>query len=286
MNSPPDGKDLPEPLVPEEVDLVKLDGFMLDTIRLLGSELWALATGDEFKAAMALWCRAWKQVPAASLPDDDRILASFAGYGRGGKAWQRVKAMALRGFVKCSDGRLYHRVLAEDAKRAWRDLLRQRERTQAATEARKTMFQNDRNDDRHDDSGGNVTDSQGQERIGQDRTGNDRTERGKEILDSQAVPSPTNPGPPTNGFLKRLNGGADYSDPAKRKARWEQKIAAELHRRLPGPAAEAIIRAYHFGTPEERKNAKDAFEMVDTELKARKINAQKTGARKSSGAAA
>jgi hypothetical protein len=283
MNSPPDEKGLPAPLVPEEVDLVKLDGFMLDTIRLLGSELWALATGDEFKAAMALWCRAWKQVPAASLPDDDRILASFAGYGRGGKAWQRVKSMALRGFVKCSDGRLYHRVLAEDAKRAWRDLLRRRERTQAASVARKTTSQSDRNDDRnddrYDDSGGNVTESHRQ-----DRNGQDRNEKGKDISDSPAASSHTEGS--GQGFLKRMNGGADYSDPAKRKARWEQKIAAELHRRLPGPAAEAIIRAYHFGTPEERKNAKDAFEMVDTELKARKINAQKTGARKSNGAAA
>jgi len=111
---------LPAPLVPTEIDLSKLDGFMLDTVKLLGSELVALSTGDEFKAAVMLWCRAWKQRPAASLPDDDRILASFAGYGRDVKGWQKVREMALRGFVQCSDGRLYHQVLAADAVRAFR----------------------------------------------------------------------------------------------------------------------------------------------------------------------
>lgn len=69
---------LPEPLIGRHGNFSKLDGFMLDTVRLLGSELVALSTGDEFKAAVLLWCRAWKQTPACSLPNDDRILASFA----------------------------------------------------------------------------------------------------------------------------------------------------------------------------------------------------------------
>jgi uncharacterized protein YdaU (DUF1376 family) len=109
--------ELPAPLVPPEVDLSRLDGFMLNTVRLLGSELVALSTGDEFKAALLLWCRAWKQRPACSLPDDDRILASFAGNLPLAR-WKKIKTVALRGFVKCADGRLYHRVLAEDAIRA------------------------------------------------------------------------------------------------------------------------------------------------------------------------
>lgn len=58
--------------------------------------------------------------------------------------------MALRGFVECSDGRLYHRVLAEDALRAWEALERRRERTRAATEARKGTSQSARNDQRND----------------------------------------------------------------------------------------------------------------------------------------
>src|SRR5262245_26330048 len=93
----------PEPFTTPDIDVRDLDGFMLNAERLMASELFALATGDEFKAAVALWCRAWKQVPAASLPNDDRILAAFSGAG---SKWRKVRDMALRGFILCSDGRL------------------------------------------------------------------------------------------------------------------------------------------------------------------------------------
>ncbi|MBI4695542.1 MAG: DUF1376 domain-containing protein [Gammaproteobacteria bacterium] len=81
----------------------------------MASELFALSTGDEFKAAVALWCRAWVQTPPGSLPDDDRVLAAFSGAR---ESWPAVRDMALRGFVKCSDGRLYHTTLCEDVLRA------------------------------------------------------------------------------------------------------------------------------------------------------------------------
>jgi uncharacterized protein YdaU (DUF1376 family) len=109
---------LPDPPVPADLDLSKLDGFMLDTVRLLGSELVAISTGEEFKAAVLLWCWAWKQRPACSLPDDDRVLASYARQTL--PKWKKLKEVALRGFVKCSDGRLYHLVLAQDGLRAAR----------------------------------------------------------------------------------------------------------------------------------------------------------------------
>lgn len=149
----------PEPLVSAEVDISKLDGFMLDTRRVLSSELMALSTGEEFKAAFTLWCRAWQQQPAASLPNNPRILASFAGVSP--QRWQKIKEMALRGFVLCSDGRLYHRVLAQDANRAWEALKKRHDRTKAATDARKKGRYDDRhdprdearNDDRHEQRG-------------------------------------------------------------------------------------------------------------------------------------
>lgn len=109
--------DRPEPLVPPDVDCRDLDGFMLNVERLLASELWALSVGDEFKAAVGLWARSWKQVPAASLPNDERVLASFAGMPVA--KFRKVREMAMRGFVECSDGRFYHRVLAAEALRAW-----------------------------------------------------------------------------------------------------------------------------------------------------------------------
>jgi uncharacterized protein YdaU (DUF1376 family) len=141
--------DLPPPPLPPDIDFSKIDGFFLDTVKLLGSELVILSTGDEFKAAVLLWCHAWKQSPACSLPDDDRLLAGFARVAPA--RWRKLRAMALRGFVKCADGRLYHRVLAGDAMRAWDAVQRQRARTRAATEARRKATPHDHRDDHRDD---------------------------------------------------------------------------------------------------------------------------------------
>ena len=125
--------DLPAPLIPADTDITGLPGFMLNVERLFASELWALSTGEEFKAALALWGRAWQQSPAGSLPNDERLLAAFSGAG---SRWKKVREMALRGFVLCSDNRLYHRVLCEDVLRAAKHKDLRRERTAAATKAR------------------------------------------------------------------------------------------------------------------------------------------------------
>ena len=89
----------------------------LDVARLRDSDLALSASGDEFKAAVLLWCASWCQVPAASLPADDRLICRLAGLDL--KAWARVKAGALRGWVECDDGRLYHPTVAEKARDAW-----------------------------------------------------------------------------------------------------------------------------------------------------------------------
>ncbi|MBO1326064.1 DUF1376 domain-containing protein [Acetobacter garciniae] len=113
------------PLTPADCDLRGLPFMPLDTVRLLDSDLFALSTGAEFKSAVALWCKAWQQVPAASLPDHDRVLAHLSGAGAD---WAAVRAMALHGWVACADGRLYHPVLAEKAAHAWKGRLAQRAR--------------------------------------------------------------------------------------------------------------------------------------------------------------
>lgn len=109
---------LPEPMTPPDCNLRGLSCMPLDTVALLQSDLYALSSGDEFKAAVTLWCRAWYQVPAGSLPDNDRILASLS---QAGPAWVSVRDMALHGWVKCSDGRLYHPVLALKVLNEWRE---------------------------------------------------------------------------------------------------------------------------------------------------------------------
>lgn len=84
----------------------------LDTARFLDSDMFALTSGDEFKATLALLCKSWQQVPAGSLPNDERVLAHLSSTG---DRWPQVREMALRGWILCSDGRLYHPVVAEKA---------------------------------------------------------------------------------------------------------------------------------------------------------------------------
>lgn len=111
------GDELPDPLVPPDHDVSMLSDFRLNVDRLLASELVAVGTAEECWAALMLWCRAWKQVPGGSLPNDERTLAGFSGAG---SRWKRVREVALRGFVLCSDGRLYHRFLCEEVRRAYK----------------------------------------------------------------------------------------------------------------------------------------------------------------------
>lgn len=106
---------MPEPLTPPDCDLRDFSYMPLDVARLRDSEAAVVLSDEEFRAAIMLWCAAWHQVPAASVPADDRLLASLAGYGRDLDGWRRVKAGAMRGFIACDDGRLYHPVVAEKA---------------------------------------------------------------------------------------------------------------------------------------------------------------------------
>jgi hypothetical protein len=121
---------MPAPLTPVDCDLRDFAFMPLDVVRLRDSDLAVTAEADEFRCAVLLWCASWHQVPAASLPDDDKILAQYAGYGRVVKEWMKVRTGALRGWVKCADGRLYHPVVAEKAGEAWTAKLRQRLKTE------------------------------------------------------------------------------------------------------------------------------------------------------------
>ncbi|WP_434627598.1 DUF1376 domain-containing protein [Chromobacterium sp. CV08] len=120
------------PLTPPDCDLRDFAFIPLDVVRLRDSDFAAVTSGEEFRAGLLLWCTSWHQVPAASLPDDDVVLARLAGYGRVVSEWQKVRGGALHGWLKCSDGRLYHPVVAEKANEAWRAKLTQRWKTECA----------------------------------------------------------------------------------------------------------------------------------------------------------
>ncbi|SDW94201.1 DUF1376 domain-containing protein [Lysobacter enzymogenes] len=104
----------------------------LDVVRLRDSELATTSSGEGFRCAVLLWCAAWHQLPAASLPDDDRLLSQYAGFGRSIKEWRKHRAEALYGWTLCADGRFYHPTVAEKALEAWAQRLQQRWRTECA----------------------------------------------------------------------------------------------------------------------------------------------------------
>lgn len=130
---------LPDPLVPAEVDLRDFQWMPLDVARLRDSGLAATETPERCWAAVLLWCAAWHQVPAASIPDDDVWIAKACGYvarGRVDPAWEQVREGAMRNFVLCSDGRYYHRILAQKAIESWTAKQAQRARVAKANAAR------------------------------------------------------------------------------------------------------------------------------------------------------
>ena len=99
--------ELPPPLVSADCDCTDLDGFMLNVERLMASELVALHTHEVVGAALFLWCRAWKQRPAASLPDDERVLAAFARLPLA--RFRRLRAEVLHGFGRTGQDRTGHK---------------------------------------------------------------------------------------------------------------------------------------------------------------------------------
>ena len=110
---------LPAPLVPAEVDLRDFAFMPLDVVRLRDSGLTAKARADESRAGGLRWCAWWPQVPAGLLPDDADELANICGYSRARREWAKVREGAMRGWVLCSDGRLYHQAVAGKALEAW-----------------------------------------------------------------------------------------------------------------------------------------------------------------------
>lgn len=104
-----------EPLVHAGCDLRDFPFLPIEIGRLLNSRSWLLAKQDPQVGfyMINLWMRSLHQIPAASVEDDDLILAELAMCNL--KVWSRVKDRVLRGWVKCTDGRLYHPVVAQKA---------------------------------------------------------------------------------------------------------------------------------------------------------------------------
>lgn len=125
-----------QPLVPPEVDLRDFPSMLVDIERLFSSEFHARSDDGAWRAGLTLFLKSYHQVPAASLPDDDVALARLAELGRDTKTWRKIKAAAMRGWIRCTDGRMYHRVVAEKALEGWISKLSQRKSSAAGNAKR------------------------------------------------------------------------------------------------------------------------------------------------------
>ena len=121
--------DLPEPLTPAGCNLQDFPHTPILRSRLFGSSFHARTTDSEWRAGVTLWLKAWEQIPAGSLPDDDIELCRLAELARDLKTWKKLKVGAMRGWVLCSDGRLYHPVVAEVVTNALNAKTAQRDKT-------------------------------------------------------------------------------------------------------------------------------------------------------------
>jgi hypothetical protein len=185
------------PLTPLDCDLRDYVWMPLDCNRLLTSETWVLGNADEKVAALTLWMKSWHQCPAGSLPDNDKMLAHMS---EAGSRWPKVRDHALRGWVLCDDGRLYHPVVCEKAREAWANKLAQKARTEAARAA-KAARRNGLSDAPQTVATSSVTDSVTDVATGSNRTEQNRPEQNRPSKRVEDAPRSASPPPPTGTRL-------------------------------------------------------------------------------------
>lgn len=118
-HAPPGPHILPAPLISKEVYVGdKSMPLLID--RLTRSVFLRIATNAELGAAFRLWILTWGEKPAGSLPNDERWLSDAAKIDR--HVWSSHAEVVLYGFVACSDGRLYHPLICDLAKKRFEQL--------------------------------------------------------------------------------------------------------------------------------------------------------------------
>lgn len=110
---------LPAPPVPADADLTDFKFMPLEVARLRRSKAWLICKRRPEVAfyMLNLWTASWHERPAGSLEDDDDVLADAAMCPP--DRWAKVREHAMRGWVKHSDDRLYHPVVAEKVWESW-----------------------------------------------------------------------------------------------------------------------------------------------------------------------
>lgn len=110
---------LPTPPVPDDADLTAFKFMPLEVQRLRRSKAWLICKRKPELAfyMLNLWTASWHELPAGSLEDDEDVLADAAMCSP--EKWTKVRRDVMRGWVKHSDGRLYHPVVAEKVMDSW-----------------------------------------------------------------------------------------------------------------------------------------------------------------------
>lgn len=117
---------LPEPLVPSECDIDDFRFMPLEIERLRKSKAWLKCRRRPELAyyMLNLWMRAYHEKPAGSIENDDDVLADAAACSP--VDFPAIRGDLLRGWIACSDGRLYHPVVCEKVLEGWVHRLRAR----------------------------------------------------------------------------------------------------------------------------------------------------------------
>lgn len=229
---------IPDPLVPPECDLRSFPYTPLYRARLFGSRFHATVSDAGWRAGVTVWLKSWDQVPAGSLPSDDVLLCRLAELGRDLRQWKKIREEALHGWVECSDGRLYHHVVAELVLEAWKSRGKASARGKAGAVARwgSGIDPGSGEASPNDASSIEQASTKHSNRTEQKGTEPNPSPTSNPILKDLSTPASRTNG--KSGFLVGNglgNGGSERNaenvtidDPKERLARFQQKIAQQL----------------------------------------------------------
>lgn len=117
------------------IDLRGLPFMPLYIDRLQKSKAWLMCKREpEFAFyLMNLWMRAWQEVPAGTIENDDDVLGDAAMCDP--RRWPKIREKVLRGWIE-TEGRLSHPVVSEIAADSWEKREAYHKRTEKARQTK------------------------------------------------------------------------------------------------------------------------------------------------------
>lgn len=128
---------LPSPPYDEPVNLSGLKRLQLPSSLMLKTEMLTAMQDPSYGAMLRLAMCSLQQVPAGSLPMDERELRLLAGMVRSSEEeWARFRGMLAMNWTGCSDGRYYSFSMVEPVLAMWRQLQGARKGAQRSVASR------------------------------------------------------------------------------------------------------------------------------------------------------